>query len=57
MIVELTNRSIEMSATYEVESIETNKYGAITYFRFYFGNGMYSKEFSTPTYSYNVLKN
>ena len=56
MLVELTNRLIEMSAIYEVESIQSDTYGSKTYFRFYFGRGRYSKEYSTPNYDYRVLE-
>ena len=45
MIVELTNHYIEASATYEVEKIISNTYSGVEYFRFYFGNGKYSKEY------------
>ena len=56
MTVELTNHVVEMSGTYEVEKIEEETYGRITYFRFYFGEGKWSREYSTPKYSYMVLR-
>ncbi len=56
MTVELTNHFVEMSGRYEVEKVEEKTYGRITYFRFYFGNGKWSREYSTPTYSYMVLR-
>lgn len=55
MIVELTNHFVEMSATYEVKSVESETYGGVTYFRFNFGNGRYSKEYRTPTYTFTIL--
>lgn len=56
MIVELTNNYVEMSATYEVENIEENRYGNDLYFRFYFTNNKWSKEYKTPNYSYRILR-
>ena len=56
MTVELTNHIIEMSACYEVEKIEEERYGSVLYFRFYFGNGKWSKEYTTPTYTYIVVR-
>lgn len=56
MIVELTNHNIEMSATYDVESIDESKYGSYTEFRFYFGGGKYSRIYKEPTYTYRVLE-
>ena len=55
MIVELTNHFSEMSAQYEVERIDENRYGGEWYFRFYFGKGKWSKEYSSPTYSYRII--
>ena len=55
MTVELTNNYIEASAVYEVETIISNTYGSIEYFKFYFGNGKYSKEYNTSTYEYRVI--
>jgi hypothetical protein len=55
MIVELTNHYIEMSAQYEIERIEENRYGSVQYFRFYFGRGRWSREYSEPTYTYIVI--
>jgi len=57
MTVELTNRYIEASAIYEIEKIISNTYSGVEYFKFYFGNGKYSKEYHTPTYTYRVIKN
>ena len=51
----MVNHTIEMSARYEVEKVIENKYGSKTYFKFYFGKGKYSKEYSTPTYTYRVI--
>ena len=56
MIVELTNHYIEASATYEVEKIISNAYSGAEYSRFYFGNGKYSKEYKTPTYTYRIVE-
>jgi hypothetical protein len=56
VIIELTNHYVEMSAEFEVERVEEKTYGGVTYFMFYFGRGKWSKEYSTPTYSYRVLK-
>ncbi len=56
MIVELTNHSIEMSAKYEVERIDESRYGGTLYFRFYFGNGKWSKEYTTPAYTYIIVR-
>lgn len=55
MTVELTNHFAEMSVTYEVERIKEETYGRITYFKFYFGDGKWSREYSTPKYSYRVI--
>ena len=55
MTVELTNNYVEMSAMYEVEKIISEKYGSKEYFTFYFGGGKYSREYSTPGYSYEIL--
>ena len=55
MIVELTNHTVEMNAMYEVEKIEESRYGSKLYFRFYFGCGKWSKEYSEPTYTYRVI--
>lgn len=56
MTVELTNHIIEMSQIYNVEKVEENRYGSKLYFRFYFGHGKWSKEYSEPTYTYRELK-
>ena len=56
MIVELTNHYIEASAEYDVEHIQEQTYGNKIYFKFYFGKGKWSKEYSTPTYSYRIIK-
>ena len=56
MTVELTNNYVEMSAMYEVEKIISKKYGSKEYFTFYFGGGKYSREYSTPGYTYSILK-
>ena len=56
MTIELTNHFIEMSQVYEVNKIDENKYNGKSYFRFYFGNGKWSKEYSEPTYTYRILK-
>lgn len=55
VIVELTNRSIEMSAQYEVERIEESRYGGTLYFRFYYGNSKWSREYKEPTYTYRII--
>ena len=55
MIVELTNNYVEMSATYKIEKIISNRYGSKEYFVFYFGNGKYSREYSTPGYTYRIV--
>ncbi len=55
MTVELINHMEEMSAIYEVEEIEESRYGSKLYFRFYFGYGKWSKEYSEPTYTYRVI--
>ena len=57
MTVELINHYIEASAVYEVEKIISNTYSGIEYFQFYFGSGKYSKEYRTPTYTYQVVEN
>lgn len=56
MTVELTNHVIEMDATYDVERVEERKYGNKTYFRFYFGRGKWSIEYSTPRFTYRVIE-
>lgn len=56
MIVELTNHFSEMSAQYEVERIDENRWGGEWYFRFYFGNGKWSKEYKKPKYTYCVME-
>lgn len=53
--IELTNHYVEGIVTCCVERIEENTYGSKKYFRFYYGNGKWSKEFSEPTYTYRVL--
>ena len=57
MTVELTNHYSEMSAQYRIERIDEYSYGGILYFRFYFGNGKYSKEYKQPTFTYLVIEN
>lgn len=56
MTVELTNHYVEMTQTYDVQKVEENRYGGRLYFRFYFGNGKWSKEYQEPTYTYRILK-
>ena len=56
MIVELTNHYVEMSKTYDVVKVEETRSCGKTYFQFYFGNGKFSKEYSTPTYTYRILE-
>ena len=56
MTVELTNHSIEMSATYDVERVDESRYGSYAEFRFYFGGGKYSRTYKEPTYTYRVLE-
>ena len=56
MTVELTNHFVEMSKRYEVKKVEEKTYGGRTYFRFYFSEGKWSREYSTPKYSYTVLR-
>ena len=55
MKVELTNNYVEMSATYNIEKIISNRYGSKEYFTFYFGGGKYSREYSTPGYTYRII--
>lgn len=55
MIVELTNNNVEMSALYEVERIDENRYGGILHFQFYYGNRRWSREYREPTYTYRVI--
>ena len=56
VIIELTNHFVEMTQTYDIERVDESKYGGKLYFRFYFGNGKWSKEYSEPTYTYRILK-
>lgn len=56
MIVELTNRSVEMSAIYEVEEIKTETYNGYQIFQFYFGNGKWSKEYREPRYTFSIIE-
>lgn len=55
MTVELTNHYVEMSAAYEVEKVISERYGSKEYFKFYYGNGKYSREYSTPGYTYRII--
>ena len=55
--VELVNNYSEKATKYEVESISEEIYGSTTYFKFYFGKGKWSKEYSTSDYSYHVIGN
>lgn len=52
MIVELTNHWVEMSGQYEIEGVEDHN----DYFRFYFGNGKWSREYNTSMYSYRIIQ-
>ena len=56
MIVELTNNNIEMSARFEVERINKSRYGGALYFRFYYGNNRWSREYKEPTYTYRIIE-
>ena len=55
MTIELINRLAEKSAIYEVEQVISETYGGKKYFRLYFGNGKYSKEYSEPNYEYGEV--
>lgn len=52
MIVELTNHWSEMSGQFEIEGVEEHK----DYFRFYFSNGKWSKEYKIPIYTYRIIQ-
>ena len=52
MIVELTSHWTEMNGQYEIEGIEEHN----DYFRFYLGNGKWSKEYNMPTYTYRIIQ-
>jgi len=56
MVVELINHFIEMSAIYNVEQIEENRYGGKLYFRFDYGNRKWSKEYKEPLYTYRIVE-
>lgn len=55
MRVELTNNLIESAEIFEVKLIISETYHGREYFKFDFGNGKYSKEYSKPNYTYRVL--
>ena len=53
--IELTNNVIEASAVYEVKRVISETYHGKEYFKFDFGNGNYSNEYTTPNYTYRIL--
>lgn len=56
MKIELTNKVIEASVVYEVKQVISEIYHGKEYFRLDFGNGKYSKEYSTPNYTYREVE-
>lgn len=53
--IELTNHVVEASAEYEVKQVISEMYHGKEYFKLDFGNGKYSKEYSTPNYTYREV--